>query len=159
MLATQLAVKVSFPQFYFMDTFLMFAVVNTPHIKKVLIATLLLAGCASNDNPVVSEVNAISFPANLEAASNNGDAASLQPLYRDNKRIIDQFSNQIRKASIDPISQAEVLNIRSPARPAFNALTKLEQFAELNEMFLKQQNRDGLAQINTALKPLTAHLS
>ncbi|HEJ9093999.1 hypothetical protein [Serratia odorifera] len=137
----------------------MFAVVNTHHVKKVLIATLLLAGCASNANPVVSEVNAIAFPVNLAASGNNGDAASLQPLYRDNKRIIDQFSTQIRKTCIDPISQAEVLNIRSQARPAFDALTKLEQFGELNEMYLKQQNKDGLMQINTALKPLILPLS
>lgn len=124
--------------------------------KSILILTFVLAGCAQPQDEKVEALNTIDFyatPSTSATAKNN--PVELESLHKTNQQAIASLTAEIKAARVDDLKSEEVLNNRSEIENVFQALTRLEEFGELNNIYLKDQNKNGLMQIGKVLKPLT----
>lgn len=124
--------------------------------KSILVLAFVLAGCAQPQDEKVEALNTIDFyatPSTSATAKNN--PVELESLHKTNQQAIASLTAEIKAARVDDLKSDEVFNTRSGIENVFQALTRLEEFGELNNIYLKDQNKNGLMQIGKVLKPLT----
>ena len=124
--------------------------------KSILVLAFVLAGCAQPQDEKVEALNSIDFdatPSTSAMAKNN--PVELESLHKTNQQAIASLTAEIKAARVDDLKSDEVFNTRSGIENVFQALTRLEEFGELNNIYLKDQNKNGLMQIGKVLKPLT----
>ncbi|WBM70307.1 hypothetical protein OH773_19540 [Buttiauxella sp. WJP83] len=124
--------------------------------KSILLFTLILAGCANPGDDKVEALNTLDFQASPKtAATANGNPVELESLHNINQQAIASLTSEIKAAHVNGLRSDDVLANRDGIDNVFQALTRLEEFNELNNIYLKDQNKNGLVQIGKALKPLT----
>ncbi|HKM95451.1 MAG TPA: hypothetical protein VJY99_01885 [Buttiauxella sp.] len=124
--------------------------------KSILVLAFVLAGCAQPQDEKVEALNTIDFyatPSTSATAKNN--PVELESLHKTNQQAIASLTAEIKAARVDDLKSDEVFNTRSGIENVFQALTRLEEFGELNNIYLKDQNKNGLMQIGKVLKPLS----
>lgn len=128
--------------------------------KSILLFTFILAGCAQPGDEKVEALNTIDFHATPSSSTPaNISPAELESLHRTNQQAIASLTAEIKAARVDELRSDEVFDNRDGIENVFQALTKLEEFGELNNIYLKDQNKHGLVQIGNVLKPLTEKAS
>lgn len=124
--------------------------------KSILLFTLILAGCANPGDDKVEALNTLDFQASPKtSATANGNPVELESLHNINQQAIASLTSEIKAAHVNGLRSDDVLANRDGIDNVFQALTRLEEFNELNNIYLKDQNKNGLVQIGKALKPLT----
>ena len=124
--------------------------------KSILLFTLILAGCANPGDDKVEALNTLDFQASPKtSATANGNPVELESLHNINQQAIASLTSEIKAAHVNGLRSDDVLANRDGIDNVFQALTRLEEFNELNNIYLKDQNKNGLVQIGNALKPLT----
>ncbi|MCT4715228.1 hypothetical protein MUA01_09595 [Enterobacteriaceae bacterium H18W14] len=122
--------------------------------KSILLLALLLVGCAQPADKTVEAINKISLPATTAQTASQANPAELQALHSANQEIIIRLTAEIKEEKTQDVRTADILDPHSDVHPAFQALTQLEEINQLNDAYLKQRNKNGLALIEEALKPL-----
>ena len=128
--------------------------------KSILVLAFVLVGCAQPQDEKVEALNTIDLyatPSTSDTAKNN--PVELESLHKTNQQAIASLTAEIKAARVDDLKSDEVFNNRSGIENVFQALTRLEEFGELNNIYLKDQNKNGLMQIGKVLKPLTEKTS
>ncbi|HKN05658.1 MAG TPA: hypothetical protein VJY31_17205 [Buttiauxella sp.] len=128
--------------------------------KSILVLAFVLVGCAQPQDEKVEALNTIDLyatPSTSDTAKNN--PVELESLHKTNQQVIASLTAEIKAARVDDLKSDEVFNNRSGIENVFQALTRLEEFGELNNIYLKDQNKNGLMQIGKVLKPLTEKTS
>lgn len=123
--------------------------------KYILLLTFVIAGCANPGDEKVEALNSLEFQPGVMSTATNSNPEELKSLYTANKKAISSLTTEIKSARVDHLRSADVFDNRDGIDTVFQALTKLEQFDELNNIYLKDKNKEGLARINKALKPIT----
>ncbi|WMY74017.1 hypothetical protein RHD99_21715 [Buttiauxella selenatireducens] len=124
--------------------------------KSILLFTLILAGCANPGDDKVEALNTLDFQASPKTSTvANGNPVELESLHNINQKAIASLTSEIKAAHVNGLRSDDVLANRDGIDNVFQALTRLEEFNELNNIYLKDQNKNGLVQIGNALKPLT----
>ncbi|MGB3254336.1 MULTISPECIES: hypothetical protein [Buttiauxella] len=122
--------------------------------KFVLVFTFVIAGCANPGDEAVEALNTLEFHPGTMSPAINSTPEELQTLHTSNKEVITRLTTEIKAARVDNLRSVDVFDNRYGIDNVFQALTRLEQFDELNNTYLKDQNKDGLVQIGKALKPI-----
>ncbi|TNV14037.1 hypothetical protein FH968_20840 [Buttiauxella sp. B2] len=123
--------------------------------KYILLFTFVIAGCANPGDETVEALNTLEFQPGVMSTATNSNSEELKSLHTANKKAISSLTKEIKSARVDNLRSVDVFDNRHGIDNVFQALTKLEQFDELNNIYLKDQNKEGLVQINKALKPIT----
>ncbi|WP_310606991.1 hypothetical protein [Buttiauxella brennerae] len=128
--------------------------------KFVLIFTVVIVGCANPADETVEALNTLEFqPGTVMSPAANSNPEELKTLHNTNKQVISSLTAKIKAARVDHLRTDDVFDNRYGIDNVFQALTRLEQFDELNNLYLQDNNKDGLVQINKALKPITEKTS
>lgn len=122
--------------------------------KFVLVFTIVIAGCANPGDETVEALNTLEFHPGTMSPAINSTPEELQTLHTSNKEVITRLTTEIKAARVDNLRSVDVFDNRYGIDDVFQALTRLEQFDELNNTYLKDQNKDGLVLIGNALKPI-----
>ena len=122
--------------------------------KFVLVFTFVIAGCANPGDETVEALNTLEFHPGTMSPAINSSPEELQTLHTSNKEVITRLTTEIKAARVDNLRSVDVFDNRYGIDDVFQALTRLEQFDELNNTYLKDQNKDGLVLIGKALKPI-----
>ncbi|OAT15174.1 hypothetical protein [Buttiauxella noackiae] len=122
--------------------------------KFVFIFTFVIAGCANPGDETVEALNTLEFHPDTMSQALNSTPEELQTLHSSNKEVITRLTVEIKAARVDNLRSVDVFDNRYGIDDVFQALTRLEEFNELNNTYLKDQNKDGLVQIGKALKPI-----
>lgn len=122
--------------------------------KNLLIFTFILVGCANPGDESVEALNTLEFQPGVISPAINSNPEELKSLHAANKKAITRLTTEIKAARVDHLRSVDVFDNRYGINDVFHALTKLEEFDELNNIYLKDQNKNGLSQINNALKPI-----
>jgi len=128
--------------------------------KSILIFAFILAGCAQQGDEKVEALNTIEFHATPSStAPANSNPVELESLHKTNKQAIASLTAEIKAEHVNGLKSDDVFDNRYGIDNVFQALTRLEEFGELNNIYLKDQNKNGLVQIGKALTPLTEKTS
>jgi hypothetical protein len=122
--------------------------------KNLLIFTFILVGCANPGDETVEALNTLEFQPGVISPAINSNPKELKSLHVANKKAITSLTTEIKAARVNHLRSVDVFDNRYGIDDVFQALTKLEEFDELNNIYLKDQNKNGLVQINKALKPI-----
>lgn len=127
--------------------------------KCLLILAFAVTGCANSGGGKVEALNNLNFPSSTSTPAPYGNQAELESLHSANKQTIASLTNEIKATRVKDLKGTEVFDSRSGIDEVFQALTRLEQFNELNDIYYKDQNKSGLAHIGEILKPITREAS
>jgi len=125
----------------------------------IIAGAFAIAGCSSSSSSLntVNEINGTAVPvvhANNSAAAST-EQASVTSFYQANSRQISKLSYSLKSEWLQDVKPAEVLDPSSDVHHVYAALSKLEEMSEMNEIYRKDNNIEGLKAINLALKPWT----
>jgi hypothetical protein len=124
--------------------------------KSLFLFAFVLAGCAQPGDDKVEALNTLDFHATPSpSAPANSNPAELESLHKTNQQAIASLTAEIKSARVDELKSGDVFDNRDGIDNVFQALTRLEEFGELNNIYLKDNNKNGLVQIGKVLKPLT----
>ncbi|MCE0828181.1 hypothetical protein LVQ78_19340 [Buttiauxella sp. A2-C2_NF] len=124
--------------------------------KSLFLFAFVLAGCAQPGDDKVEALNTLDFHATPSpSAPANSNSAELESLHKTNQQAIASLTAEIKSARVDELKSGDVFDNRDGIDNVFQALTRLEEFGELNNIYLKDNNKNGLVQIGKVLKPLT----
>jgi hypothetical protein len=127
--------------------------------KFVLIFTFVIVGCANPADETVEALNTLEFQPGTMSPATNSSPDELKSLHSTNQQVIANLTTEIKAARVDHLRSVDVFDNRYGIDNVFQALTRLEEFDELNNIYLKDNNKDGLVQIKKALKPITEKTS
>ncbi|WP_202305360.1 hypothetical protein [Dryocola clanedunensis] len=123
--------------------------------KTTLLLALALVGCAKPADDMVNAVNKITLPAVTATTDSQANPAELQGMHSANQQTIVRLTAEIKQQeSVQQADTDDILNPHSEIHSSFKALTHLEEMHQLNDLYLKDKNKTGLAMIENALKPL-----
>ncbi|WP_238981783.1 hypothetical protein [[Enterobacter] lignolyticus] len=124
----------------------------------IIAGAFAIAGCSSSSSSslnTVNEINGTAIPvihANNRAAAST-EQASVTSFYQENSLQISKLSHSLKSEWLQDVKPAEVFDQSSNVSHVYAALSKLEEMSEMNEIYRKDNNIEGLKAINLALKP------
>lgn len=121
----------------------------------VLLLAFVIVGCAEPADKTVEALNTINFQPVTSAPSESKNPEELKNLHTMNKNTIANLTAGIKSARVDDLRSVDVFDNRYGIDNVFQALTKLEEINELNDIYLHDENKSGLIQISKILKPVT----
>lgn len=128
----------------------------------IIAGAFLMAGCSSSSSSLntVNEINGTAVPvvhAHNSAAA-GAQQASVTAFYQENSLQISKLSYSLKSEWLKDVRPAEVFDQSSDVHHVYAALSKLEEMSEMNELYRKDNNIEGLKAINLALKPWTGNV-
>ncbi|WP_147365229.1 hypothetical protein [Buttiauxella izardii] len=123
--------------------------------KCILILTVVLVGCANPEDETIKALNTINFQPVTTSPAESQNPVELKSLHNKNKQTIANLTANIKSARVDNLRSVDVFDNRYGINTVFQALTKLEEINELNDIYLHDENKNGLMQISSLLKPIS----
>lgn len=123
--------------------------------KCILILTVVLVGCANPEDETIEALNTINFQPVTTSPAESQNPVELKSLHNTNKQTIANLTANIKSARVDNLRSVDVFDNRYGINTVFQALTKLEEINELNDIYLHDENKNGLMQISSLLKPIS----
>lgn len=122
----------------------------------MIAGALLLAGCSSSNMNTVNTIKTLPIPvvvaANAPAVTTGNPA--LAHYHQDSRQRIDQLTVMLKDRYLQGVDKSAVLDGHSDVTNVYAALSHLEELSEMNDLYLKQHNAQGLQAINGQLSQL-----
>lgn len=120
---------------------------------SLIILPFCLMACAAKPPAVLSKIDAIQIPV-VQNGSPSRDATAMNSLYQQNKSILDNMTLNLKTDYLLNVKTAEIFDEDSQAHQVYVSLSKLDQIRLMNNLYMKEQNADGLQKLNDVLRPL-----